>query len=406
MFPSFRSRITRRVGTFLALALAVEFYDEIVDGVSRVATPLIRDDLNLNYDQIGLLFGIPTVLATIIEPFIGIAGDTKRRALLVIGGTGIYALAMALTGISWAFIPLLIAQCLYFPGAGASMGLTQASLMDADPARRENNMARWALAGSLGNLAGPIVMLVAVWLLGNNESLAWRVVYLLLGVMGFGLMLWTYRMRHFYHIEDAPGQIDLLAGVREALRELRRWVVVRWILLLDVADLLMDIFRAYMALYFIDVVGLDETGASVALIVFTAVGLMGDIIIIPVLERVRGLVYLRWSAAFAGVIYVIFLLTPSIPLKFVLLGVLGISNAGWYAILQAQLYAAVPKRSGTVMALNSIAGFASGLLPAIIGFIAGRVGLGAAMWLLLLAPIALFIGIPRNAVEVEIDDED
>ncbi|MDZ4765304.1 MAG: MFS transporter [Chloroflexota bacterium] len=406
MFRSLRTRLFRSTGAFVALALAIEFYDEIIDGVGRISITFIRDDLNLSYGQIGLLVGIPTILAAFIEPFIGIAGDTKRRAALVIGGTALYALSMALMGISWSFIPLVMATCLYFPAAGASVGLTQASLMDADPARRENNMARWELAGSLGNVAGPIVMAVAVWLVSGNTSVAWRALYVVIGLAGFALTLWTYRLRDFYRPEDAPEDINLIAGVREALRQLRRGIVLRWVFLLDAADLLMDIFRGFLALYFVDVVRTDEGVAGIALLIFTGVGLIGDVVLIPLLERVRGLTYIRWSVAAALVLYPAFLLAEPLPLKLVLLGLLGMTNAGWYSILQAQLYAAVPARSGSVMALSSITSLVSGLIPTALGFIAGRIGLGAMMWLLLLAPIALLIGIPRRGVFYDLDSDE
>ena len=52
--------------------LAIEFLDELVDGVGSAAWPLIRTDLDLTYVQIGLLFAMPGVIASFIEPFIGI----------------------------------------------------------------------------------------------------------------------------------------------------------------------------------------------------------------------------------------------------------------------------------------------------------------------------------------------
>jgi len=66
----------------------------------------------------------------------------------------------------------------------------------------------------------------------------------------------------------------------------------------------------------------------------------------------------------------------------------------------------VPARSGSVMALSSITSLVSGLIPTALGFIAGRIGLGAMMWLLLLAPIALLIGIPRRGVFYDLDSDE
>jgi FSR family fosmidomycin resistance protein-like MFS transporter len=48
------------------------------------------------------------------------------------------------------------------------------------------------------------------------------------------------------------------------------------------------------------------------------------------------------------------------------------------------------------MALASTFGVLGGVLPLIIGVVADRFGLGAAMWLLLGGPLSLLIGLPRR----------
>jgi FSR family fosmidomycin resistance protein-like MFS transporter len=78
------------------------------------------------------------------------------------------------------------------------------------------------------------------------------------------------------------------------------------------------------------------------------------------------------------------------------LGLLGLLNAGWYAILKGRLYSALPGQSGTAMTVNSVFGLLHHLLPLGIGLAAQRFGLGAALWLLLLGPAALLAGLPRQ----------
>jgi FSR family fosmidomycin resistance protein-like MFS transporter len=90
------------------------------------------------------------------------------------------------------------------------------------------------------------------------------------------------------------------------------------------------------------------------------------------------------------------LLIPGLLPKLLLLGLLGLFNAGWYSILQGQLYSAMPGQSGTVMAVGSLFGLVGSLLPLGIGLTAERFGLNAAMWLLLAGPVALLVGIPRR----------
>ena len=64
--------------------------------------------------------------------------------------------------------------------------------------------------------------------------------------------------------------------------------------------------------------------------------------------------------------------------------------------MQGQLYSAMPGQSGTVLTVNNVVGLLGSFIPTIIGLVAERAGLDVAMWLLILGPVALLIGIPRN----------
>ena len=109
-----------------------------------------------------------------------------------------------------------------------------------------------------------------------------------------------------------------------------------------------------------------------------------------------GLTYLRWSVVADLVLFPAFLLAPWAWLKFALLALLGLFNAGWYPVLKAQLYSAMPGQSGTVMAVDSLFGLVGGLLPLGLGFVAQYCGLRVTMWLLLAGPVVLLAGIPRR----------
>jgi FSR family fosmidomycin resistance protein-like MFS transporter len=144
------------------------------------------------------------------------------------------------------------------------------------------------------------------------------------------------------------------------------------------------------------VVHLPSGQAALAVLVWTVAGLLGDFLLIPLLERVRGLGYLHISAALELVLFAGFLLVPFVWAKFALLALLGLFNAGWYSILQAQLYSAMPGQSGTVMTVGNVFGLVAGVIPTIFGLVAEQFGLQTTMWLLMLGPVALLVGLPRG----------
>jgi FSR family fosmidomycin resistance protein-like MFS transporter len=187
--------------------------------------------------------------------------------------------------------------------------------------------------------------------------------------------------------------------MHNALMLLQRGDVWRWLVLLEFSNLLLDILFGLLALYMVDVVGVSQAQAGIAIVVWTGVGLLGDFLLIPLLERLRGLVYLRFSAAIALILYPAFLLVDAWWAKLVLLALMGLFNAGWYAILQGNLYDVLGEQSGAVLIVGNAAGIFGALLPVILGAVAQFYGLEVAMWCLLVSPIAILIGLPRTQNE-------
>jgi FSR family fosmidomycin resistance protein-like MFS transporter len=334
-----------------------------------------------------LLLAIPGLVGSALDPLIGLAGDTpRRRTLIFLGGIG-FALSAGLTAAAFGFWTLLIALLIGNPATGAFVSLAQATLMDREPAARERNMARWTVAGSIGYLAGPFVIAGAVAL-----GIGWRGVLLLLGLAALPLALAVRRTPSVQ--PDAARR--RVGGVRAFVSALRNREVLRWVVLLEAADLLLDVFHGFLALYFVDVAQVSPVEAALAVAVWTGAGFAGDVLLLAVLRRVSGQTYLRASALAALIAYPAFLLVPPPGAKLALLAVLGLLNSGWYAIPKAALYGALPGKSGTAVAVAGVGGFAGAAVPALLGFLAEDLGLGPTMWVLLLAPVALLTGVPSR----------
>ena len=199
----------------LAAALAVELVDELAGGVKSAALPLIRRDLGLSYGQIGLLESAPLLLGSIMELPLGIlAGHGRRRRRAVLLGGAAFILTLIGAAAARSFAGLLVAFVLFFPASGAFVSLTQSGLMDADPGRREQHMARWELAGSAGSLAGP-VLVIAVLAAGGG----WRSAYLALAAAAAAAWLGVARNPPVPVPADGPGA-DPAAGTAAVRRAL------------------------------------------------------------------------------------------------------------------------------------------------------------------------------------------
>jgi FSR family fosmidomycin resistance protein-like MFS transporter len=333
-----------------------------------------------------VLITVPHVVGSLVQPVLGLLGDTGRRRAIVLTGGVIFAGSLVLVAAANGFALLLVAFAVLAPASGAFVSLAQATMMDDAPDGRDRAMALWVLAGSVGVVAGPLVLAGALHL-----GFGWRTVMVWLAVATIPVWLLSLRIR----FPDGDGH-RLRHVAREAMRSLRRGAVWRWLILLELTDLLGDVFLGFLALYFVDVAGASPVTAALAVTVLAISGLVGDALLLPVLRRVEGLRVLRWTAAVMLVAYPAFLLAPGLAAKLAILSTLGALRAGWYAIPQARLFDEFHGSSGTAVAISDLGGLAARIVPIGIGALAQRAGVDAAMWVLLAAPVALLVGLPRR----------
>jgi MFS transporter, FSR family, fosmidomycin resistance protein len=380
----------------LAVALAVELADELVDGAKGAALPLIRHDLGLSYGQVGLLASVPLLVGGALELPLGImASGTVRRRRAVLAGGIVFILSLLAVAGARSFLVLLAAFTVFFPASGAFVSLTQAELMDAWPDRQARVMARWDLAGSTGAVAGPL-LLTAVLAAGGG----WRTAYLALAAAAAVAWLGTclrdpVPVAAASPAADAPdGLADggFWARARLVLGALRDRSTMRWVLLIEVADLLVDVLTGFLALYLVDVAHLPPAVAALAIALRLGAGLAGDAVLVLVLERVADVTVLRASAVAAALLYPGFLLAPGPAAKLIILAVLSAATAPWYPILQARLYGSLPGRSSVAVTLSSAAALAGGLGPLTVGLIAQAFGLSWALAVLVVVPVAVLAG--------------
>ncbi len=388
----FLTLVRRMMPGMFGILLAVEFADEFQFGLREAAWPEIRNDLGMSYLLVGLVLGVPGVVTGVFDLVIGVLGDTRHRRRIMVTGGFVFGIAVLLAAVSVNGWMLLAVTILFYPASSAFVSLSQATLMDTDPTRHEHNMARWTFAGSVGVVLGSLVMAGALSL-----DISWRWLF---AAVGLGSLALTVVFARGVSARSGAGRSAKMRlvrlGMAAALKSMTQRRVARWLVLLGFSDMMLDVLLGFLALYFVDVIGVSPAQAALAVTVWSVVGLIGDFAIIPMLERVNGLVYLRISAALTAGVFVAFMFTPWYLAAVVMVGVLGFLNAGWYSILQAQLYTTMPGRSGRVTAVTSVSGAAGALVPLGVGALAAVAGLEVAMWVLLAGPIALMIGVPTG----------
>ncbi len=341
---------------------------------------------------------MPLLAGGLLELPLGVlAGQGRRRRLAILGGGIIFVLTLLGVASARSFTALLCAFVAFYPASGAFVSLTQAEVMDAWPDRQARVMARWDLAGSTGAVAGPL-LLTAVLASGGG----WRTGYLVLAGVAALVWLGAYlrgpadpRVSRSATEEGAERQ-PWARRAREIAAALRDWGTLRWLLLIEVADLLVDTFTGFLALYLVDVAHLPPAVAALAIAIRLGAALAGDAALVMIGERAGDLAVLRVSAGAAALLYPGFLLVPGIGPKLVVLAALSAATAPWYPLLQARLYGSLPGRSSVAVTLSSAAGLAGGLGPLAVGLVAQGFGLSWALTGLVVVPVAVLL-VPAGA---------
>lgn len=383
-----------RSGAGLAVlmsALAVEFADELVDGTKSAAMPLIRHDLALSYLQVGLLAAAPLIIGSLVELPVGVLGGVgARRRRVVLAGGLVFICAVLAAALAQSFAVLLTALVLFFPASGAYVSLTQSALLDAQPDRRVRLMAVWTLAGSAGDVAGPLLV-AAVLMAGGS----WRLAFVLVAAAATASWLATAATGRSAGVAAGREGPDTEGwpGLGAVIRISASAGAFRWLALLEVADLLLDVFSGFLALYLVAVVHASPAIAAVGVAVRLGAGLAGDALLVGVLERFDAIAVLRASVWATGLMFPAFLLVPGLDAKLAVLAVLSIATAPWYPVLQAELFRSLPGRSGLAVSLASASGLVGGLGPVAVGLLAERFGLTAAMAALCIVP-AVMLAVP------------
>ena len=195
---------------------------------------------------------------------------------MILSGGLVFIASVLAAGLATSFAGLLIALTIFFPASGMFVSLTQAALMDSAPDRRARYMARWTLAGSIGAVTGPILVAVV---LGAGGT--WRLGFVLIAgvsAAAWCTLAWTGRQANARvdktnplnrngadpssaDAEHAVNDDPAWPGWRAAGLIVRRSGALRCLLLLEVANLLLDVLTPFLALY---LVAVDHVAPSVA----------------------------------------------------------------------------------------------------------------------------------------------
>lgn len=378
-----------------ATLFCIPLIDELVSGLPVLTLPLAREDLHISYAQVGLIFTVADLTGLLVNPTLDAVSDHWSKPRLVLGGMLGLALGFALAGSSTSFAWLLLAFVLMGATNGAVVGLGGAILIDQAPNAVLATTTRWVLLATVGDLLGPLLVAGTVALQGS-----WRL------LMGSGALIWLavalflsaqrFPSLQTKTISDAGEQLLWRAITNNLRTGLRTPQLMRWLLLATLPSLVDEMFLGFAGLFFTDKLGISPQIVSLALMA----PMIGGLLSLAWLERwgkrmpprsILGMVALLTLVGLLG-----FITATHLWIALFALFIMGIGVAPWFPLAQAQAHLAMPGRSGTVGALQSLFAPIEIAAPLLIGLIAERWGIQIGMSAFLLVPLLILCLRPRS----------
>jgi predicted MFS family arabinose efflux permease len=339
----------------------------------------IRADLGLSYAQAGVLLALLLaggVLGTVLMA----AADFVSRRVLGTGGAFVFALCLLVFATCSSFAALAVASFVWGAASDAFVHATQLALAELADDELDGTLARTNLLGSVGDLLGPLTLAVAA-----ATGVGWRPVFAVSGVLMLGYAGWLAGQPLPPPRPDGSTPWAVVRGVATDRRVVRLAGI--WMMTAVLDEPFLGFFIA----------NLEETcghsaAAATALAATVVVGGIGAYMALATVRRSFS-VRSRFIAGSLGLLAMtVIVVGAPWTVVIALAGIgFGAARALLWVALQSMTFRLRPGQVGTTQAAISGLATVGIVIPPLIGVASDRLGLGAAMWLFVLAPAAIVL---------------
>lgn len=293
------AQINKKV--IFALFLA-HFIGDFFQSFIMPLLPVLADKYSLTLTQVGLITGLSTIMAFLIQPVFGYLADRYRTRIILLAGPLVSAVCIPLVGISpsYGFILLFVA----LGSIGSSMYHPSAAGMVSAYAGRHTglSMSLFGLGGMLGYTIGPVVLAGYVTVFGLDR---------LPNTILFGLLAFVILVI-LVPVPTGPGlkQYNFFASIRNSIGDVWKPIVVIWALAFFRAFVEQAMFTFIPVLFSNEGHSLVSIGVIISL--FTVGGSFSSLICGHLVDRI----------GFRPIYFFSFALSPPCLLLF-------IYNIGW-----------------------------------------------------------------------------
>ncbi len=260
----------------------VHCFNDILQAVITAVYPMLKDDLNLSFAQIGLITLVYQIAASVFQPVVGLAFDRRPMVASLPMGMISTTLGIILFAFSSSLTAVLIS--VFLVGIGSSTLHPEASRITslASHGRRGLAQSIFQVGGNFGSSVGPLLVAMFVAPYGRRYIL----LFLIISACAFSAMRPICR---WYR-----GYLDHHGSVRGADGKLRKrplstrrtiWVVSVLMILIFSKYVYMASLTSYYTFYLIEQFGVTIKMSQIFLFVFLFATAAGTLVGGPVGDR-------------------------------------------------------------------------------------------------------------------------
>jgi FSR family fosmidomycin resistance protein-like MFS transporter len=357
------ARVLAAEGAAFSILVALSFSHMLNDTMQSLMPalyPMLKDNLALDFGQIGLITLAFQLTASLLQPVVGFVTDRKPMPYSLAAGMGFTLIGLLLLSRAHSFPAVLVAAATI--GLGSSIFHPEASRMARYASGGKHGLAQslFQVGGNAGSALGPLLAAFIV-LPGGQKSVAWFSLVALLAMVILGSVgRWYVRNQ-----AARGGKTRKAAAQPHNLSRARVGVSLAILIALMFSKFFyLTSISTYFTFYLIHQFGVTIQTAQLDLFVFLAATAVGTFFGGPLGDKI-GRKYVIWGSILGVLPFTLALPYVGLVWTVVLAVPIGLILSSAFSAIVVYAQELVPGKVGTI----------SGLF---FGFAFGMGGLGAA----------------------------
>ncbi|MDO9418441.1 MFS transporter [Pararhizobium sp.] len=368
-FPASPAHIEKTSFSIILAASFCHLLNDIMQSLLTSIYPLLKDNYQLDFVQIGLLTAAFQVTASLLQPVIGLVTDRWHIPFSLPAGMASTFFGLMFLAFAHSFPMLVLGACLI--GFGSAVFHPESSRIARHASGGRHGMAQsfFQVGGNTGHAVGPLLAAFIVLPFGQ-QSLAWFGVIAIVGMM---VLTWISR---WYE-----GQRRLHAGRAPVSRELPlprgrvAWALGVLVLLTATKNVYLASISSYFTFYTIGRFGLSVQEAQMMLFLFLGASAVGVFLGGPIGDR-YGTRFVIWFSILGVIPFALMLPYADLFWTGVLTVMIGFIFSSAFSAIVVFAQELVPGRVGLIAGVFFGFAFgAGGLGAAVLGVVADRQGI-------------------------------